>query len=557
MINQYFILKGANRLLEKNSNVSPQFLNDILKTLSEKVGGDLKSHLVINISVANLEQVFTTIPLEYVDSDDAGVFEIFKKLIENGKLLFVEKYVISEKESANNELSKLKKINKETDQLAFTVCVNNVIKISERLLKVYKIFNRYKHDEIVTKSSSEVTVANILKISYTGATEPFSYIVDEESKKIEETPNTSSGEEKLIQQEELLNMLGLLNPELVASIRRKRKLLPHDGESLSIKNKKRIIGRLINTISMSQLPVMSNKKIETSGDYFKLFKALEDKNKSWMDLSLMKYVFKSSQTRFDEFSRSARNVESSEEEYQLIYLDASRSWILSYIKSTTAGILDVRAETNYINSLENTFNAKSKEIKNYYLSRDFNLGNFGGIKIHPEVNLPLYKKVKLMVSEKDRLAESPLKEMLKGVGKLIGGFLSAYSDKGDEVFAQASRQRNIAVASGISSILKGAATLVGGKQAGRNYQEQADKVIPVTTEKGKLKEDMLSASDSPNFVPMNLNTPGQTLQTPGSVVGDMDVMALSGYNKRTKPRKKAKSKNRVKTFSDFLKFRSK
>jgi hypothetical protein len=78
----------------------------------------------------------------------------------------------------------------------------------------------------------------------------------------------------------------------------------------------------------------------------------------------------------------------------------------------------------------------------------------------------------------------------------------------------------------------------------------------VTSDKN-VEEDMLSITDSPGFIAVNPEAPGQIMQTPDSVAGGMDTMSLAGPQKKVKGKKAKKKKapqvdNRVVSFADFM-----
>ena len=289
-----------------------------------------------------------------------------------------------------------------------------------------------------------------------------------------------------------------------------------------------------------------------------MFKALEKQNSAWMNSSLSKYVFTDS-ARAKEFDTTARQTESVKEEDQLAYLMACRSWSLSYIKGLVDGDLTEKEESNYVTKLGNISTEKEREIKNYYLSRDFNLGNFGGVQLTPEIRLPLYARVKLPVTDEDRKKESPLRNILKGLGQIVTGLFGAIPDKGNEAVAKMARNRNLAIFNGLNAIVKGTVTAVGGKQAGRDYSEKVAKLVPG---KAAVKEDMLSLGDAPGVVVVNPESPGQVMQTPDSLPGNnMDIFSLAGPGKKITSTKKSKKKSKkkaakvnhiVSSFSDFM-----
>jgi hypothetical protein len=78
----------------------------------------------------------------------------------------------------------------------------------------------------------------------------------------------------------------------------------------------------------------------------------------------------------------------------------------------------------------------------------------------------------------------------------------------------------------------------------------------------EVKEDMIGVADSPGFIPVNPESPGQIMQTPDALPADMDIFALAGPGKKSKGKSKKKEAavtpgGKVSNFSDFLKSRSK
>jgi hypothetical protein len=302
----------------------------------------------------------------------------------------------------------------------------------------------------------------------------------------------------------------------------------------------------MSALKFSLLPPLSNGEIiEPGGDYFKLFKRLEKENSPWMESALSEVLV--DYDRLSQFNNSGRVKESALEEDQLAYLKASTSWIIKYIRSEVDGDLVEKSREVAVEKIKNISIEKEKEIKNHYLSRDFNMSNFRGIQLKPGLRLPLYTKVKLAVSEEDRIKESPLRNVIKGFGQLLAGALSTIPDRGDAAVAARNAAQNQAIFNGISNIVKGVVLAVGGKQAGRDYEKGMEKV---TTKAGtgaiglepykKANEDAAAPS-----------APGVALQTPDTLVGDnMDTFALSGPGKKEKKKKIA---TKVSSFKDFLK----
>lgn len=78
----------------------------------------------------------------------------------------------------------------------------------------------------------------------------------------------------------------------------------------------------------------------------------------------------------------------------------------------------------------------------------------------------------------------------------------------------------------------------------------------------EVKEDMIAVSDSPGFIPVNPESPGQIMQTPDALPADMDMFALAGPGKKIKGKSKKKETavtpgGKVSNFSDFIKNKSK
>jgi hypothetical protein len=405
----------------------------------------------------------------------------------------------------------------------------------------------------------------------------FKNVIKKEEEKIDSLPATEEGSERLEAMEDFLGLLGL-SDVLKKKILQTQKRLPKErteetGTSLS--GKKRIIKRLLNIIKMAELPAMVEGRVEKPGDYFKLFNKLKAENPAWMTDSLERYVFGASQqTQLSEFRAKAENEESALEEHQLVYLKASRSWIQSYIESELGpdgkrAILGDKDKERFKTDLNTYYLDKEKEIKNYYVSRDFSLGNFGGLQLKPEIRLPLYTKVTLAVSEEDRKKESPLRNFLGGVGSVVAGIFGGIETKIDYAKVKSVKRAQAAIFNGLNKIVGAGVSVIGGKQAGRDYAEAAAGVAKKiglgdtgSSSGGKVKEDMLSISDSPGFVAVNPEAPGQMMQTPNSIAGGMDTFALAGPQRKVSSSKKKKGKskakkpaeiqNKVASFADFM-----
>jgi|694.fasta_scaffold24118_2 hypothetical protein len=331
------------------------------------------------------------------------------------------------------------------------------------------------------------------------------------------------------------------------------------NERPSLRKKNRIKEKLMSALSSSLLPPMTNGEIsEPGGDYYKLFKKLEGQNTAWLEAAIREVLVDSA--RISQFNNSVRTAESSLEENQLAYLQISSSWIIKYIESEVDGELSKRDTDNAISKVKAITQEKEKEIKNYYLSKDFNMKNFKGIQLKPDLRLPLYQRVRLAVSEADRIAESPLKNLLKGLGQIAVGLLSSIPDRGDAAEARKNANQNKAIFNGIFSIIKGGVYGVS-KQGGRDFEKGVGKVtnklrldaIGLTPyEKGEGPKFYKSAEKKTNEDAVTAPvSPGTGFQTPDSLPTDnMDTFALAGPGKKAK---KKKIIRKVSNFNDFLK----
>ena len=563
-----FTLLNKDRLIVESSGApsSPVIDADSIKNqIDSGVGGDITQKDVVTASFEALKKVFDAIPLDYLENaDNPGLEDIFTELVKSDKLDFLEKYAQNEKNAIEGVAKSMETIDKERDEVKFINYLRDYSNISERLLKIYRLCAGQTGlsltEAVDLDPDAQSKIDRIIKLSKEGAASTWKKILDAEAKNIDSLPETPEGAQKFYEYKDLFELLGLTQFLKDALAAKERKIVAQEKpESVSTKSKKRIIdNRLIKGIQYAELPVISNDIAEVPGDLFKMFKALEKQNSAWMNSSLSKYVFTDS-ARAKEFDTTARQTESVKEEDQLAYLMACRSWSLSYIKGLVDGDLTEKEESNYVTKLGNISTEKEREIKNYYLSRDFNLGNFGGVQLTPEIRLPLYARVKLPVTDEDRKKESPLRNILKGLGQIVTGLFGAIPDKGNEAVAKMARNRNLAIFNGLNAIVKGTVTAVGGKQAGRDYSEKVAKLVPG---KAVVKEDMLSLGDAPGVVVVNPESPGQVMQTPDSLPGNnMDIFSLAGPGKKITSTKKSKKKSKkkaakvnhiVSSFSDFM-----
>ena len=398
--------------------------------------------------------------------------------------------------------------------------------------------------------------------------------------KIDEIPDTDEGRESLeINWKPLIDALGA-REVLQPAIEKKERVLPPPSKP-TCKKKSMIKNKLFSALNSCLLPKIQNgEALPPGGDYYKLFKSLEKQNAVWMEFSIKQEMPDGAIN--SQFNAGPREKESGSEESQLSYLKLCKRWIVQYIESEVDCVLSEKEQTQAVTKIENISKEKEREIRNYYISKDINMGNFKGIQLKPDLRLPLYTRVKLAVSEADRIAESPLRNFVKGLGQIMTGLLSGINDRGDAAVAAKNAASNKAIFNGILSIFKGGVTAVGGKQAGRDFDKGVEKVTKTlrtdalglsqykdgegpqffksaegkTGRERPLREDMLSIADTGSPV-INPEAPGQTHQTPSSLpVDSVDPLFLAGPGKKVNKKTAKKSKKfgqKVMNFGDFLK----
>lgn len=333
------------------------------------------------------------------------------------------------------------------------------------------------------------------------------------------------------------------------------------------KQKRDALRKIREALYSAMLPAFTGSEIKREGDYYKLFKTLREERKDWMDTILLNKIFKSNTDKFNTF-KSKLDAELPNESYQTNYLDACELWIVKFIESDYLGEFNEREERNSKSSMESIVSQKRKEIKNFYLSRGFNLGRFAAVRVEPEIDLPLYQSVKIAVSDADRLDENPFQTIKKGVGGLLWGAIGTQGvDMAALAAGKENHEQNKALFRGLHRIVKGSVGLIGGKEAARKYEKGVRSAtdstltralgLTASDEDKPLKEDMLGPADSPGYSMQTIEGPGSTFQTPGTVPSGMDTFSLLGPGKKTKKRSKKRSKSksssRVLTFGDFIK----
>ncbi len=329
--------------------------------------------------------------------------------------------------------------------------------------------------------------------------------------------------------------------------------------SSSQKEKRRLLTRIRQVLGVAELPAFDDNQIQRQGDYFRLFNTLRTENSAWMDTILLADVFKGEANKFNEFKQYIK-VESPEEADQLNYLTACELWILKFIESDYLGEFSTRETKQHSSTIQSMALDKSKDIKNSYLSKGFNLGNFNSVQINPEISLPLYKKVTLAVTKEDRRKENPFRNIISGIGGALLGLVSTKLDNFDAGRAKRNNDQNKAVFQGINQVVKGIVGMTGGKDAARKYEKGMKKATDNRILKGvglttsdqdskQIKEDMVAPLDG---------GPGSFHQTGPSMGGGFnhpdgtpDPYALIGPSKNTATNKKKKKKKKKRNSNDW------
>ena len=462
----------------------------------------------------------------------------------------------SEPDSPKYKIGKIGRIDNLIESNEFEVISESgeTRKVPKEELKKILDLNPGVEDQAKANSSSSLKkkVARIVNRLEETIKKDVADSIKEDAETIESLPNTEDTMQKLqVDWKPLIDALGY-SKFFGNKIKVKEdKIIATERPSLRKKN--RIREKLMSALSLGLLPpVVEGEIIEPGGDYFKLMKQLDLNKPAWLDASIKEVLI--SQERISSFNSGARQTESILEEDQLAYLHISSNWITKYIQSEVDGELSKRDMDNAVTKVKNIVQKKETEIKNYYLSKDFNMKNFNGIQLKPNLKLPLYQKVRLAVSEADRIAESPLRNLMKGLGQIVTGLISAVHLDWDPVVAKRNADQNQAVFNGIFSIIKGGVFAVS-KQGGRNF------------EKGVTKFTTKTGLDSVGLTPYNKdkevdNTkkaneqmePGVALQTPATLPdANMDTLSLAGPGKKRKKSKKKSIIPKISSFKAFLK----
>lgn len=525
-------------------------LNDALKLAEDKI--DDSNEDAKEMSFNSIRGILDRLPSDLIKEDPLNpiIDQIFTNLVIPKKAQVVNEFVDNEEATLADIIKRNKSkegvdlIHKRDD--SYSADFNNSAYIIMRLEKLYTIYSKSsrksKIDPEEAKKLSEISIkcATSIKNWYDWASDTFVNLVDDIKK-----GSTGEIESKLDSADEFSSNTGGSVFNMVFNYGSKETTVSNELEEISanidkedstgkrgnIRRKKSIFRKIKESIAMAALPIIQNSEIKRPGDYYRLFITLNAEKSDWMKTILLNDVFNGQTSEFNDFISTISN-EDPREEIQLVYLNACVEWTYKFIDSDYISIFTPKEIDDYRKAIQMIVLEKKSEIKNYYLSKNFNLGDFNSVHIKPEIAIPLYKTVNLMVSEEDRKKESSLRAILTGLGTAMLGMFS-----GIEVDTAALAKGNRFAAGdkkfmvGLNKMVKGMVGAVGGKDAARKYGEalpdkwKADE----DKKKGAVKEDMLSPMDSPGSALVPMEGPGASHQTPGMMPGNnMDIMSLAG-----------------------------
>jgi hypothetical protein len=537
-----------------------------INLIKDKVGGETSDAAARSTSFEAIDTIFSRISNTYFDDfGNKSISRLYSAFMELSKAKMLKAFTEHKKEALSEYLKKIDALLTADSTLDRSVILTETTPITDKLTKISKLISNRANpvsEDASGNDESEKILKSTGDLASSTLIDFYNRVFSSQKKVIDNVPPTPEGGATLEIIKRLLDIIDT-DRKLQVDVKKKENEIskeaakdPRKDASL-VRDKHRIVRRLVDAMSLSKLPAISEGKVTSGGDYYQLFTQLEKQNASSMKDAVNR-TFKNSIEAETEFKNRAVREESALEEDQLSYLTACRSWIHGYIVNAKNGGFNQREVTNAITRLDSIYTEKTKEIKNYYLAKDFNLGNFGGLQLKPEIRLPLYTKVKLAVSEEDRVKESPLRNLLSGLGQVMAGIFGAIPDRKDPAVIAAGVAQDRAIFAGISSIVKAVTSVVGGKQAARDYEEKIEKPVSKFAygkDKAGVKEDMLSVADASGHVPINPEAPGQMMQTPAVMVpNNMDKMALAGPGKKKKGKKESVvvPGSKVMNFSEFL-----
>ena len=206
-----FFLGKRSALLEDAQNPKLLQAKDQLET---KVGGNLGDSTAKKTSFEAIEFALDTIPLEYLESNKESFGDIFSVMIRRDKIDFIEKFAELARATTGNILGELNKLDRGTDEVKFASYFSTYARISERLLKIYKILTSQEIEGLTEAISVEPEIKNkivkIISISRDGAVESFNQFKKQEETAIKQMAKSPESREKLDTYQDLIDTLGLL-----------------------------------------------------------------------------------------------------------------------------------------------------------------------------------------------------------------------------------------------------------------------------------------------------------------------------------------------------------
>lgn len=449
---------------------------------------------------------------------------------------------------------------------SITTIIKNSKELSSKVTGKYESEHKRRMQEVATKSSDSI------KNWYSWASKTFTNLTDD-------VKSADDSEEAIDSAREFQDNTGGSVFNMVFNYgdsqttmanelgQAERNIESDDTSRRGIRRKKQIFRKIKTAIATAALPAVQSGEIQRQGDYYELFNVLREEREDWMDTIMLNDVFSGQTGEYNAF-KDDLNIEDPSESAQLNYLNGCIFWTVKFIESSYISNFNEKEMDNYKTTLESISLEKKTEIRNYYLSKGFNLSNFRSVQIKPEIDIPLYKTVKLSISDEDRKKESPMLNFLKGakstIFSLLGGGI--YVDTAALAKGRRFASQNKAVVGSLNQAIKGIVGIAGGKQAARNY----DTAMNNDKKDDKVQEDMLSPMDSPSSAMVPMEGPGSTFQNPMTLSGDMDMFSLAGpsggnstRSRKTKRKKSGKKKkgntidfsgsSKVLNFKDFMK----
>lgn len=567
-----FLGKKAIQEADSTSGADSELLNKVITLLSEVTGDPAQA------DEHNKNQIFNYIRfiLENVTEDlmqraksDKSFQKILLMLLEDDKVKWIKEYlkhtgsVIVKNKEVNSPEDFVKKIENGEVPEGFG---EDLSLTAFRLNNLKEIFSNKKEDskiadDLINQINKELSEE---KEYLTDLTKTINNYINggEQSQLDDRISKLTDSQNK---------MYDLFSQFIDSQIENKKKDKESDIKRDSSSGiKKERFNKIKNILNAASLPSVTQGKIEAdgNGEFYLLFKKLQTKYPKLAEDLLKNSVYSGNNDKYTDFLQKANDEEGIEEGFQMDYLKFCTEWMKKYVKDDTLdGKFSEKDRDNYSKEIERIYEDRARYIKNIYLSKGFNLGNFISIELKPEIKLPLYQKVKLAVTDKDRKAESAKGQLISGL-KGIGGIFMAGAETGNIASAQ-----NKAIFNALTSLVGAGVTVIGGKEAARKYNKGIEsfsktgvaKDLSLTKNSEKVKEQETVGSNFPSIGTQSSSSPGVSMQVPQQMITDIDNMALVGPGAPKKKEKKKKVKKpefspllnagKIMKFDQFIKSR--